>query len=38
MLRISLKTEKKFSPIPDAYCPLLALRSIQLMTGEPQPR
>ena len=23
---------------PDAYCPLLALRSIQLKAGEPRPR
>ena len=38
MLHILLKTEKSLSPTPDACCPLLALRSIQLMTGEPQPR
>ena len=38
MLRISLKTEIFLSPTPDACCPFLALRSTQLMTGEPRPR
>ena len=39
MLHISLKMKKNLlSPTPDACCPLLALRSIQLMTGEPRPR
>ena len=33
----SLKTEKSFIAHPDACCALLALRSIQLMTGEPRP-
>ena len=35
---ILLKMNKKKSPTPDACCPLLALRSIQLMTGELRPR
>ena len=38
LLHISLKAEKSFIAHPDACCPLLALRSIQLMTGEPRPR
>ena len=33
-----LKRKNLLSPTPDARCPLLALRSIQLMTGEPRPR
>ena len=33
-----LKRKNLLSPTPDAYCPLLALRSIQLMTGKPRPR
>ena len=33
-----LKRKKSFIAHPDACCPLLALRSIQLMTGEPRPR
>ena len=33
-----LKQKNLLSPIPDACCPLLALRSIQLMTGEQRPR
>ena len=33
-----LKRKNLLLPTPDACCPLLALRSIQLMTGEPQPR
>ena len=37
MLHISLKTEKYFIAHPDACCALLALRSSQLMTGEPRP-
>ena len=38
MLRISLKTEIFLSPIRVACCPLLALRSNQLMTGKLRPR
>ena len=37
MLRISLKTEKILTPTPVACCPLLALRSNQLMTGKLRP-
>ena len=33
-----LKRKNLLSPTPDACCLLLALRSIQLMTGELQPR
>ena len=33
-----LKQKNLWSPTPDACCPLLALRSTQLMTGEPRPR
>ena len=33
-----LKRKNLLSPTPDACCPLLALRSIQLMTGESRPR
>ena len=33
-----LKRKNILSPTPDACCPLLALRNIQLMTGEPRPR
>ena len=33
-----LKRKNLLSPTPDACCPLLALRIIQLMTGEPRPR
>ena len=33
-----LKWKNLLSPTTDACCPLLALRSIQLMTGEPRPR
>ena len=33
-----LKWKNLLSPTPDACCPLLALRSIQLMTGVPRPR
>ena len=33
-----LKQKKILSPTPVAHCPLLALRGIQLMTGEPRPR
>ena len=33
-----LKRKNLLSPTPDARCALLALRSIQLMTGEPRPR
>ena len=33
-----LKRKNLLSPTPDACCPLLALRSIPLMTGEPWPR
>ena len=32
-----LKRKNLLSPTPDACCPLLALRGIQLMTGEPRP-
>ena len=32
------KRKNLLSPTPDSCCPLLALRSIQLMTGEPPPR
>ena len=32
-----LKRKNLLSPIPDACCAMLALRSIQLMTGEPRP-
>ena len=32
-----LKRKNLLSPTPDACCPLLALGSIQLMTGEPRP-
>ena len=32
-----LKRKNLLSPTPDACCALLALRSIQLMTGEPRP-
>ena len=32
-----LKRKNILSPTPDACCPLLAVRSIQLMTGEPRP-
>ena len=35
MVSISLKTKNILSPTPDACCPFLALRSIQLMAGEP---
>ena len=37
MVSISLKTKKYFIAHPDVCCPLLALGSIQLMTGEPRP-
>ena len=33
-----LKRKNLLSPTPDACCPLLALRIIQLMTGGPRPR
>ena len=33
-----LKRKNILSPTPDVCSPLLALRSIQLMTGEPRPR
>ena len=32
------KRKNLLSPTPDECCPLLALRSIQLMAGEPRPR
>ena len=35
---LRLKRKNLLSPTPDACCPLLALRNIQLMTGEPRPR
>ena len=38
MLHMSLKMEKSFMAHRWCCCPLLALRSIQLMTGEPRPR
>ena len=38
MVSISLKKKNILSPTPHACCPLLALSSIQLMTGEPRPR
>ena len=33
-----LKRKNLLSPTSDACCPLLALSSIQFMTGEPRPR
>ena len=33
-----LKRKNLLSPTPDVRCALLALRDIQLMTGEPRPR
>ena len=36
-LWITLKRKNLLSPTPDACCALLALRSIQLMTGKPRP-
>ena len=39
LVSISLKTKKYYiAHPPDACCPLFALRSVQLMTGEPRTR